>query len=281
MTQQSLVSSFGTDLLDKAFYQSDNVKNHDIKRIDETGFNFNSQKAYISNLEQTLEAQQKVLDDFCGNTSQRSYFIFVSLCFLFVGSVAFISYELALKLTNASTGDQVASALVSSIIMFLPNLFGAAALTDVINAWRLKRFKKTIKGKKITDEIEYQNVQLERAYTDLDEWCQSKMTETYFFQTLKKFDDITNKLKKRYPENFLQFCDNSDNLAIEFLRNTLVEHFSNKDSHDFCSMAENIDNLEASFESAWKNYCSTDKAMLMKKYEHFLNHDTSEIENIL
>jgi hypothetical protein len=280
MTQKLPASlSFEPDILDNAFYQPDVIKNN--HHIGENHLNVTNQYADIAHLEQTLEAQQQVLDDISGIHSPGSYFIFFFISIVFIASVFFISYEWVWKFFTANIDDKITCGFLGSVLLFFPNIFGAAALTDVINAWRLNRFKKTMKGKKLICNIEHLSVQIERAQADLHEQCQSNMTEIYFFQTLKKFDAISTRIKTRYPENFLDYCDNSDMGCLDNMRDTLVDYFSQQEYQLFCLTAEKIDHLEASFEKAWQNYCVTDKAMLMKKYQDFLNHDTSEIEHIL
>lgn len=282
MTQKLPAQSlFEQSILDNAFYQPDIVNNK--HKTGENDFNVTAQSEYISHIKEALDKEQSVFNESTYTTSSGSYFIFFFSAAALIASVFFISYEWAWKLFVSSINHRGASVFLTSLAMVIPNIFGAAAFTDAISAWRLSRFKKTKKGKKLIHDIEHLSTQLEQAQSDLDEHCKKTMTESYFFHTLKKFDDIATRIKNRYPKNFLAFAENSDDYEydLDTIRETLVDYFSNKAYQDFCSMAENLDYLEHSFETVWQDYCSTDKAMLMKKYQNFLNNDTSDIENAL
>lgn len=264
------------DILDQAFYRPEKTAKEEEQVQEPWSIIASEEKLDI------LEKEHKALIEEFGTEDTRGSSFAIGAFGIVILSILYFTLTTTWQYNAGSAiSDKIFLCLVFGVIGMFVGFFAGAGVGFLTQKISFQIWKRGSEAKNILMRQAQKKDEMVKLKQDMVNQSAKKMNETYYFESLLKFDHMVECINKAYPEEFLQSDFLKNYMNFQEKRDKITQSYLRDEAQSLCKHIEETQDYENRIKSIWDKYKKTDKNMLEQRYQEFAKNKTPEMLNVL
>lgn len=230
----------------------------------------------------TLNKEHQALIDEFGTEDSRGNVAAIATFGLFMlSAVCFVLVTTWRYNAGSALSDKIMFCIMFGLMGVFGGVFIGAGAGMLVQKIYFQIWKRGGEAKALFMRRARKHNEIVTLQKDICQRSSEQMNETYYFESLLKFDHMVERINKAYPEDFLQSVFLKAYIDFQDKRDQITQSYLRDDAQALCKQIEETQHYEKRIAGVWEKYKKTDKNMLEQRYQEFAKNKTPEMLNVL
>jgi hypothetical protein len=227
----------------------------------------------IFSLNLQIDTDNKIIHQEKTRSQKKVFLLSFSILFvMYLSGVRYFSHDWIDALCYALLG------LIPGLTLFTVVSEGISWICRKTHFWK---WKKKQGGDEILQHYDNLKEQLSQTYEKRDVFYQTHFTEQLYFQSLFAYDEMIERIKKTYPESFLETLSGKNLYEPQAHREVLKKIYQSGLPGVFLHKFFEIIGHEHTIAEQWQQSSSFHDTMLDQKYEDYAEKRKNDLNRII